>query len=191
MPRIQAATVAEHRATQRRALLDAARSLLTESPDRAPSMAEVASRAGLSRSGVYQYFGSRDDLLDAVAEDAFPRWSAMVTEQMEHAGRPGERVLAYVDANLRLVAEGEHSLARALVASAPADRLAERSRVMHEQLLTPMRQALRELGAADPDATAELINAVVFAATRMIESGHDQAAARERARELLSPYLLA
>ena len=52
MPKISAATVVEHRAAQRRALLDAARDLIAEAPDRVPSLADVAVRAGLARSSV-------------------------------------------------------------------------------------------------------------------------------------------
>ncbi|WP_406673984.1 helix-turn-helix domain-containing protein [Nonomuraea sp. N2-4H] len=71
MPRIQAPTVAEHRAAQRRALLDAAREILAET-GRPPTLARVAERAGLARSSLYQYFRSSGDLLNAVVEDVFP-----------------------------------------------------------------------------------------------------------------------
>ena len=56
MPRIDAATVAEHRAARERDLLEAARRLLRSEPDRVPTLREVGDQAGLSRSGVYQYF---------------------------------------------------------------------------------------------------------------------------------------
>lgn len=76
MPRIQAPTVAEHRAAQHRALVDAARQILAET-GRPPTLARVAARAGLARPSLYQYFRSAEDLLNAVVEDVFP------------AGRPG------------------------------------------------------------------------------------------------------
>ncbi|GAB2953120.1 TetR/AcrR family transcriptional regulator [Micromonospora polyrhachis] len=189
MPRISAPTVAQHRAAQRRALLDAARAVLAENGDQPPALATVAARAGLARSSVYQYFRSRQDLLGALIEDVFPRWSSRVTEAMGALTDPGDRVLAYVDTNLVLVAEGEHAIARALAATAPGEELDHNSRVMHEQLLTPLVGALTDQGATDPASTAEMINAVVYAASRMIESGADEAAMRDRARELLAPYL--
>jgi AcrR family transcriptional regulator len=189
MPKIQAPTVAEHRATQREALLDAARSLLSEESERAPSMADVARRAGLARSSVYAYFKSRDDLLDALIVDTFPRWSAYVQAQMGKAGSPGARVLAYVYANLRLVARGDHALARALAATGRTDALANSSRLLHDQLQTPLREALADYGASDPDRTAELVQSLVYTLTRMIEDGLAERAARRLARELLAPYL--
>lgn len=188
MPRIKAATVVEHRAAQRRALLDAARTLLGETGD-VPSLADVAARADLARSSVYQYFASRQDLLDAVVEDTFPRWSRRIVAAMADAGTPGQQVLAYVEENLQLVADGEHAVARALVAVTPEDALAARSGAMHEQLRTPVIAALREHGATDPEAMADLVNAVVMTGSRMIEQGADVVAVRRLVRDLLAPYL--
>jgi AcrR family transcriptional regulator len=188
VPRIKAATVVEHRAAQRRALLDAARAILAETGE-SPSLAGIGARAGLARPSVYQYFRSREDLLDAVVEDTFPRWLRRITAAMDAAGTPGAQVLAYVEENLQLVADGEHAVARALAAIAPSDALAEKSRVMHEQLRTPVVDALRAHGAADPDATADLVNALVWTGSRMIESGKEAAVVRTRVAELLGPYL--
>jgi len=190
MPKIQAPTIAEHRAAQRAALLDAARTLLSEEAERAPSLADVARRAGLARSSVYAYFKSRDDLLDALIVDTFPRWSAYVQARMGKAGSPGDRVLAYVHANLRLVARGDHALARALAATGRTDALANSSRLLHDQLQTPLREALADHGAPDPARTAELIQSIVYTLSRMIEDGLAERAARRLARELLAPYLV-
>jgi AcrR family transcriptional regulator len=189
VPRIDAPTVAEHRAARRRALLDAARDALTADPDRLPSLAEVGALAGLSRSGVYEYFRSRDDLLRAVVSDSFPRWQQRLDAAVAAADDPAGRVLAYVRANLELVADGEHALARALAVVAPAEDLARESRAFHEQLLLPVLDALRELGAPDPETTAELVNALVHAASRRVEQSGDLERAYEATAALLAPYL--
>ena len=189
MPRISAPTVAEHRAAQRRALLDAARAILAEDSGQAPSLAAVASRAGLARSSAYEYFRSRQDLLDALIADVFPRWSARVSDAMGAAGTPADQVLAYVDANLRLVADGEHAVARALAAVAPGQHLDASSQTMHEQLSIPLVEALTALGLPDPATTADMISSVVYAASRLIEAGREPEAIRDRANELLAPFL--
>lgn len=190
MPRIRAATLAAHRAGQRRALLDAAKDILVEAGGDALSLSSVAARVGLARSSLYQYFDSRQDLLDALVEDLFPRWSHLVTGAMEQEKTPARRVLSYAHANLRLVADGEHAVAGALAAAAPGAAFAERSRVMHQQLMAPLVEALRELGVPDPSTTAELVNAVVHKAARMIESGAAEEDTRERVEEILLPFLL-
>ena len=190
MPRISAATVAEHRARQEEVILAATRALLAEGRAEVPSLAEVARRAGMARPSLYQYFSSREDLLDAVIADMFPRWSAYVKGRMERQAEPGARAMAYVDANLHLVARGDHAIVSGLAHAGRGEAMAEPSRVLHDQLRTPLVAALAEHGAADPDALAELVQAVVYAASRMIEAGTSERKARALARTLLGPYLL-
>jgi AcrR family transcriptional regulator len=187
LPRIKAATVAENRVAQRAALIEAARELLAERPDRAPSLTEVAARAEMARPTVYQYFASGADLFDAVVADLFPRWSRRLDSAMRGARTPGERVLAYVDANLRLVADGEHAIARSLAtfASSSFDVNGDR----HATLVKPLTDALRDLGARDPETTADMINGIVYTASHLIESGTSLRTARARAHELLDPYV--
>lgn len=190
MPRIQAPTVAEHRAAQHRALLDAAREILAET-GRPPTLTRVAERAGLARPSLYQYFRSPEDLLIAVVEDVFPRWSARVAAAMDAAATPADRVLAYVLTNFELITEGEHALATVLAEIAPGDAVAEQSRAMHQQLLEPLAEALRELGVPTVPETAEMINAIMFAGSRLIESGTDLQTVWESARALLEPFVYA
>ncbi|BCJ69664.1 TetR/AcrR family transcriptional regulator [Polymorphospora rubra] len=190
MPRIDAPTVAQHRAQRRRALLDAARALLAENPHQAPTLAAVAVRTGLPRSSVYEYFRSRDDLLLELVQEVLPNWSRRVTDAMAAADSPGEQVLAYAAANLRLVAEGEHALATALIESVPGEQVNASTKRMHEQMSQPLSAALSALGLPDPAATAGLISSVVYTASRMIETGSDATAIEERVRELLAPFLL-
>ncbi|MFB9445639.1 hypothetical protein Dvina_33395 [Dactylosporangium vinaceum] len=98
------------------------------------------------------------------------------------AGAAGAQVLAYVDTNLALVAEGEHAVARALAAIAPGRQLDDGSRAMHEQLSRPLIDALRARHRPDPATTAELINAIVYSASSLIEAGGDTARIRARGR---------
>lgn len=189
MPRIEAATVAEHRAARERDLLEAARLLLRSEPERVPTLREVGDQAGLSRSGVYQYFSSREDLFAAVVRDSFPRWRHRLDAAVAAAETPQDRVLAFVRANLELVADGEHALARALSVVAPTEDLTRQSRQFHDRLLEPVVEALTELGVPDVETISELINAVVHAASRLLEQSGDLTQAYEPTAALLSAYL--
>jgi AcrR family transcriptional regulator len=60
-------TNARSRATRVR-INDAVRALLAEGSFHSSTMEEVAERAGVSRATLYQHFGSRLDLVDAVCE---------------------------------------------------------------------------------------------------------------------------
>lgn len=190
MPRITAPTVAEHRAAQQRALLDAARTLLAKTGE-APSMAEVAALAGLARPSAYQYYKSRTDLLNALVQDVFPRWAQRVEDAMAAEKQPADRILAYVLTNIALVAEGEHAVGNALAAVAPSEELDAQSSRMHQQLLDPLVSTLEEMGAADAGITASLINSMVHSGTRLLEAGIPHEQVRERVYDLLGPYVRA
>jgi AcrR family transcriptional regulator len=62
-----------HHGDLRRALIDAALSLVTEEQDWTFSLREVARRAGVSHSAPYNHFGEKQDLLVAVAGAGFER----------------------------------------------------------------------------------------------------------------------
>ena len=149
----------------------------------------VAQHAGLARSSTYSYFKSRTDMFDALVTDTFPRWSAYVGEHMDAATTAGQKILAYVEANLQLVARGDHALARALAAIGSSETLASSSRLLHDSLEVPLRAALAEHGAAHPERMAEVIQSIVYAVSRMIENGLSLRAATNVARELLTPYV--
>lgn len=187
MPKIDAPTVAEHRAARRQALLAATRELLAD-PGRAepPTLGEVAAKAGMSRPSAYSYFASRDDLMQAAVHEAFPRWAAYVNKAVDSARTPHDQVLAYIDVNLHLIANGHHSLIRALTATKTARHSAN---MAHESIRMPLTRALTNLRVAEPAAMSELIQAVVFSAARMIDAGTTEADAVALVHALVEPYL--
>lgn len=190
MPRIQAPTVAEHRQRQTRVILDAARALLASSS--APlSLAAVGRQAGLPRSSVYQYFPSRDDLLAAVVADVFPDWARQVRQKVDAGKTPGERVWAYIRANVDLFASSEQAVARALASAVDPQVLQGPMDVFHAELRAPLTAALAELGEPEPAAMAELVNALILQVARDVEpsTGLAQAEALALLRRLLAAYL--
>lgn len=170
MPKISAATVVEHRANQERLILDAAHAILEETGD-VTGMREVAERTGLARSSVYHYFGSREALLNALVQDVFPKWTERVTNAMAAEPKLSERILAYAVTNVQLVQEGAHAVGAALAALSPGEALNEQAAQMHRAIQEPLIETLAELGVDDPEGLGELINSVVHASTRLLESG--------------------
>ena len=186
MPRIEAPTVAEHHARQRRALLDAARGLLGENAA-VPSMGAVARRAGLARTSVYQYFDSADELLAAVVADVFPGWARRVLDHVEAAPTPSARVWAYVEANIELFASSEQSVARALTQVVPPDVLRRPMEDFHADMQVALLEALTDLGEPEPAAIAGLIDTMIMTAARA--DADDSELVLHRLRRLLGPYL--
>jgi len=187
VPRITARSVPEHREAQRRAILDATRELLATAPDVEPTFADIAAKAGLARPSIYHYFPSREDLFRAVVVEALPRWHEAITAAVEEHDAPLARVAAYADANLRLVAEGEHAVISALASFSPRAFADPWVAQMHGELVEPLVAALRAADVADPDVVAELVNAVVHKAGALIEGGADVATVRSAVHGLLAP----
>ncbi|MFD7427631.1 TetR/AcrR family transcriptional regulator [Streptomyces sp. NPDC059818] len=181
MPRIRAATVAEHHAQQRLALVRAARELLESGDADAVTFTAIAKATGLARNSVYKYFPGRPELLAAVVEDAMPRWTEAIRAGMSAAGTPEEKIAAYVSSQLALVRDGEHRIAQALAGVRDAAVVRESAVRAHRELLTPLIGALTELGEEDPRRTALLLQGIVNAATTAVESGDDPVAVTDRA----------
>lgn len=188
MPRISEPTVAEHRSARERALLDAAHELLMETGE-APALSQVAERAGLARTSIYQYFASKQELLQAMVRDVYPRWTQRISSAMEAAPTEADRLMAYATANVSLVAEGAHAVGSALAALAPGEELDEQAERMHREAQEPLVQTLESLGVESPYEVAALINAVVHGATLLLESGQDLDAALKHLQVVLGPMV--
>ena len=102
---------------QRAALLDAARSLLSEGGTEALTFPALAERTGLARSSVYEYFRSRAAVVEELCEVDFPVWAAEVSAAMAAADGPEGKVEAYVRQQLALVGDRRHRAVVAISAS--------------------------------------------------------------------------
>ncbi|MDD1060072.1 TetR/AcrR family transcriptional regulator [Streptomyces cocklensis] len=171
MPRIRAASVAEHRTMQRRALLDAARSLLSEGGTDALTFPALAERTGLARSSVYEYFRSRAAVVEELCAVDFPVWAAEVEAAMEAADSAEGRIEAYVRSQLALVGDRRHRAVAAISAGELDPGAREKIRAAHGGLVAMVVAALSDLGHDEPRLTAMLLQGVVDAAVRRIELG--------------------
>ncbi|MFB7722392.1 TetR family transcriptional regulator [Nocardia sp. NPDC056100] len=173
MPKIDAATVAEHRANQEDALLAAARELLLSGGRGAVTPAAVGAAAGLARSSVYKYFRSGEEILERIVANAFEDWTAVVRAAVEEARAAEGRIDAYVRTSLALAGSGAHRIAMAGGGTAPDEAARERIAVAHRALAAPLREALSELGDADPALTAELVDGAIGRAIDQLDAGGD------------------
>lgn len=173
MPAIDAPTVAEHRAKQRDALLDAAEALLREGGHEALGFGALGDRTGLARNSVYRYFSDRDDIIAALCERDLPVWLGQLQEAMAAAPDADGRVAAFVATQLRLVATGHHRLAQ-LLGDAPLGPAA-RARI-NALAYAPAALLEPELPAEpDPAVTAQLVQGIVNAGVRLLHGATDPA----------------
>ncbi|MFD9907489.1 TetR/AcrR family transcriptional regulator [Streptomyces sp. NPDC059063] len=163
--------MAEHRSMQRGALLDAARTLLSEGGTDALTFPALAERTGLARSSVYEYFRSRAAVVEELCEVDFPVWAAEVAAAMERADSPEAQVEAYVRRQLALVGDRRHRAVVAISASELDAGAREKIRAAHGGLVAMIVEALEGLGHEQPRLAAMLLQGIVDAAVRRIELG--------------------
>ncbi|MFE5791214.1 TetR/AcrR family transcriptional regulator [Streptomyces sp. NPDC056503] len=163
--------MAEHRTMQRGALLDAARSLLSEGGTEALTFPALAERTGLARSSVYEYFRSRAAVVEELCAVDFPVWAAEVEFAMAGADAPEDKVAAYVRKQLELVGDRRHRAVVAISAGELDDGAREKIRAAHGGLVAMVVEALAALGLPEPRLGAMLLQGVVDAAVRRIELG--------------------
>ncbi|WP_405801749.1 TetR/AcrR family transcriptional regulator [Streptomyces sp. NBC_01506] len=163
--------MAEHRTMQRGALLDAARSLLSEGGTEALTFPALAERTGLARSSVYEYFRSRAAVVEELCAVDFPVWAAEIEFAMAEAATPESKIEAYVRQQLSLVGDRRHRAVVAISASELDAGAREKIRAAHGGLIAMIVEALAELGHEQPRLAAMLLQGVVDAAVRRIELG--------------------
>lgn len=163
--------MAEHRTMQRRALLDAARALLTEGGTDALTFPALAERTGLARSSVYEYFRSRGAVVEELCAVDFPVWAAEVETAMQEADTPSAKIEAYVRTQLTLVGDRRHRAVVAISAGELDAGAREKIRAAHGGLVVMVVAALSALGHPEPRLTAMLLQGVVDAAVRRVELG--------------------
>lgn len=156
---------------QRDALLDAARSLLSEGGTEALTFPALAERTGLARSSVYEYFRSRAAVVEELCAVDFPVWAAEVEAAMERVDTPEAKIEAYVRQQLALVGDRRHRAVVAISAGELDSGAREKIRAAHGGLVAMVVEALEALGHEQPRLAAMLLQGVVDAAVRRIELG--------------------
>jgi len=173
MPRIDAPTVAEHHQMRRASLLAAGAEILETDGPVSLTHGALGEAAGIARTSVYQYFPSRDELIEAVIEYAFAHAQSRVAAAVESEADPLDRVRTYVSQALAQASNTTHSafstIPNDLLSASNRDRLD----ALHREVVAPLRDALTDLGAPHPSLTASLINGMVHAAAQRVLAGDD------------------
>jgi len=173
MPRIETETLAQHRDWRRNQLIEAAASIALESGGAAVTVAAVAQRAGLSRTSVYEYFGSSAELVADLVLEELNDFAKYLQVAVSTTNQPVESIRAWIEGALMYIADGRHLLAKALNASALPQKRVAAIGAAHRALLTPLVTALEAIGVKDTQRALLFIQAITDASTKRIESGQN------------------
>lgn len=173
MPRISAATVAEHVAAQEAAVIGAARDLFNARGVQNVTLADIAQQVGLGRTALYRYFPTKAHILQ--------RWFDLAMAPLVEASRvaaegPGsaeDRLAAWLRAQVDFLVSEEHT---ALVsATASGDDLPEDVRTeigaRHRELYATLAPLLAGADPTTARARTLLIAGAVRSAADLIRSG--------------------
>lgn len=185
MPKISAPTVAEHRAAQRAALVRAGVEVLLESGIAGTIPRVVCERAGLTRSSFYDYFHSKDDLLVAIAIDAIESWDREIEEALADVEPGLAQLRAYVDATMRMTADGRHEVAGALREADLSPSSMDDLMRLHDALLRPLIHVLEHLGIEEAQRRAFLVQGMIGAGMELISHGVDERTAADDVYRIL------
>jgi AcrR family transcriptional regulator len=168
MPKIVGSSLAEHREQVRARLFSALGSLMTESGFDAVSLADIAARAGLGRTAVYNHFPDKEALLLAFVEDETSSYVATLEEALDGVDDPEQQLRVYVQQQIRLrrayhLAPGPDL--RSVVSPATLDRLRDHAdqveRILRDILAAGV--ASGRLPEQDLDTVVPLVNACLKA----------------------------
>jgi AcrR family transcriptional regulator len=185
----------------RRKILDAAAKLATTEGLEGLSIGRLADHIGMSKSGLYAHFGSKEELQLATIETAGEIFAAEVTAPAEQAATPLEKLEVLCEKFLSHVERGVFP-GGCFFASASAefdthpgpvhDRIADFQQIWNAQLVELIReaQAAGQLRSEDPEQLAFELNAhLLMANTAFLLYG--SAEAIDRARTAIASRLAA
>ena len=101
MPKITGGSLDEHREHLRHAVFEALSSLLDERSFDAISMAQLAARAGMGRTAIYHHFPDKEAVVVAFASHETEQYIERLTEVLEVADSPVERLRLYIHHHLQ------------------------------------------------------------------------------------------
>jgi AcrR family transcriptional regulator len=180
MPRIKSEKLASHRDWRRSQLIEAAAAIALESGGEAITVASVATRAGLSRTSVYEYFASSADLVADLVIDELESFTEILQEAISDNDEPIDAIDKWIESSLMYIADGRHLLAKALNATVlPRERSAAIG-AAHRKLLAPLHSNLEALGITDVGQCLTFIQSLTDAASKRIEAGFDAKAEIEK-----------
>lgn len=168
MPKIIGSSLQEHRAATRRRVFDALVDLLADRPFDAITMADIAQRADVGRSALYNHFKDKEAVIVAFATDETDRYLAQLQELLQARDTPTGRLETYVRHHVDTSADFHIGLGPELrTMLSPESAMAMREHVV------VVEQVLREIlidGAAsgefvvpDASATVSLVHATLSA----------------------------
>jgi len=179
MPKIIGGSLREHREQTRRRLFDALSALMANQGFDTITLADIAAKAGVGRTAVYNHFADKEALLVAFIADETGRYAVMLQRRLEDIDDPVEQLRHYIRAQVRLEHDQQFPAdLRSMVSRQTASRLRDHVVAFESVLRGVLRRGIEAgvMPKQDLDTTVPLVNACLSAHG----PAGDDPAARER-----------
>ena len=103
MPKIIGESLASHRELTRARLFDALGSLMGEQSFESITMSQIAERAGVGRTAVYNHFADKEVLLLAYMREVTSEFARILTQRLDAEPDPLMRLRIYVRSHLQMI----------------------------------------------------------------------------------------
>jgi AcrR family transcriptional regulator len=139
----------------------------------------------MARTSVYDYFPSREDLLVAVAVDAFEEWGHDLAADLDGVEPGLPQLRRYIDATMEMAADGRHVLATAFRGAELSPESTREITALHDALQDPLLTILAAAGFDDPAGNVPYIQAVIATGVVRVTHGESAQEAAERIHHLI------
>ena len=103
MPKIIGESLASHRELTRARLFEALGSLMGEQSFESITMSQIAERAGVGRTAVYNHFADKEVLLLAYMREVAGEFARVLTQRLEAEPDPLMRLRIYIRSHLQMI----------------------------------------------------------------------------------------
>lgn len=204
MPKIEEASLNEHRSKTLSRILTATEEILKTSGRQGLTMTAVSQRVGMARNSLYRYAPDTDRLCDMVLEAHLPSWSQALTKALTRAKTPEEVILTWTTVNLTQASQHGHGWLMNLYSdrddkefrrsflygeSIPARHKGDNdhtfNQVMvefHRTVNQPLIAAWQELRPDDPSTGLEVTRGIVQSGMRLLDSSEGKEGHADPAR---------
>ena len=180
MPRIRAASIAEHKVITRALILETAQELFATWGYQDTSFGDISAEVGIGRTTLYDYFTDKDDLLASLVEETLPPTIRKMVEQVPKDIPPVDRLRRLVTRMVEFVAL-EPTLGLLLHREVPklSESAQERVANAHQSLAREFVDTYRagvaagDLKQLPPGLAGRFLNDMIMSAAQVLIDSED------------------
>lgn len=173
MPKINANSISEHRSRRELEIIEVTQEILKSKGVDEVNYALIASRLGISRSSIYNYFDSIDVLIADVLIDELLSMKDLLSTNLKGRENPRDIIYVWVHTSLNYIIDGRHTLVQSFGAlDFPAHKRMQLG-VLHQELTMPLIKALEQIGISNPSRVASQISVLTNLCVKRIQDGNN------------------